>query len=192
MTVCWGWFEIAKIWRWHGTTLTRSDEQDSTCTEVERMQRKEARLNMVKWLHMSTWVTQNTRWTSPFESLHFSTPKPYKTWHHLNFQSSVANSNEFRGLSARCTTCIFGKGQMAKPMSPCWSLGKTTQNSYMGCHIWILGSSCKNQKKRGPFLHIYHHSKIGKGKMQNKHHHDDQWLKLPQIHIWDAPNEIQV
>ena len=55
-------------------------------------------------------------------------------------------------------------------------------------HIWYaivefgiaLG---KTKEKGGAYLQIYHHSTFRRGKMQNEHHHDDQWAKLPQIHI---------
>ena len=144
------------------------------------------------WLGVSHPIQMS--WTKhhldlPLQSLQFSTPKPYRTWYHLNLHNTVADSNEFRGLSAKVALLAFWKRLN-------W------QNQYHHAHPWeklpqthiwyaifkfgkALG---RNKRKWGAYLHICHHHKIWGGNMQNGHHHCVQWVKLPQIHIWDAPN----
>ena len=94
----------------------------------------------------------------------------------FEFANTVANSNwSLGGWVQNCTTCIWEKAQIIKALSPCNSLWKTTQDSYMAWPILNLGKTWHKQKKgRGVNLQNYHTSIVRGGKVQNKPHHADQ------------------
>src|SRR3954469_14617310 len=90
--------------------------------------------------------------TSLLKSLQKSTPKTYMICLHLNLHKQLQIRLNIRGLSAKVHLMDFEKVQLMKRLSPCNSLCKTTQKSYM---IWAI---CKSEpifkdkeKQRGLF-----------------------------------------
>ena len=122
----------------------------STCTEVERKQRKS--WQGLKWLSdctMSIWGAQNTKWTSPFESLHSYTPKPYKVWPHLNLQNSVANTKEFRGMRVNVHHLHFGKSSDGKTNITTLILGENYPTVIYGIAIFEFWEALAKIKRNG-------------------------------------------
>src|SRR3954471_7588921 len=86
-------------------------------------------------------------------SLQKSTPKTYITCLHLNLQKQLQIQLKFRGLSAKVHLMNFKKKvQMMKRLSPCNSLCKTTQKSYMIWAICKLNQSPEINKNNRGFI----------------------------------------
>ena len=119
--------------------LQWSDDQDSTCMKLIGCKEKRQGWTWLSGHTLSTWVAKNTNWTSPCESLHFSTPKPYKVWLHLNLQGTFANTNDLRGLSAKMHYFHFGKRSNGKSNITMLILGKNYPKLIYGMPYLNLG-----------------------------------------------------
>src|SRR3954466_15171504 len=80
-------------------------------------------------------VAETQMKTSLLKSLQKSTPKTYMICLHWNLQRQLQIQLLFRGLSAKLHHMHLKKVQMITSSSPCNSLRKSTQNSYM---TWVI------------------------------------------------------
>src|SRR3954463_13437875 len=80
-------------------------------------------------------VAERQMKTSLLKSLQKSTPETYMICLHLNLHKQLQIQLKFRGLSAKLHLMYFEKVQLMKRLSPCNSLSKATQKSYM---IWAI------------------------------------------------------
>src|SRR3954467_3698287 len=116
-------------------------------------------------------VAENQMKTSLLKSLQTSTPKTYMICLHLNLHKQLQIQLNIRGLSAKVHLMDFEKVQLMKRLSPCNSLCKTTQKSYMIWAICKLSQSSKIKKSRGGYLQNDQTS-ICKGvRCKNEYHH---------------------
>ena len=96
---------------------------------------------------LSSWVAQHITWTSPLQTLQFSTQKPYRAWCHLNLQNTIANSNELRGLSAKLHYLHFEKGSNGQTIITMQFLGRNYPKVIYGMAIFEFGSIWQKQGK---------------------------------------------
>jgi hypothetical protein len=91
--------------------------------------------------------------TIPFVAENY--PKTIYDMIPFEFANTIANSTGVQGAECKsCTRGILKKAQMVNPLSPCNSLGETTQNSYMAWPFWNLESTLSKQRFEGAICKI--------------------------------------
>ena len=138
-----------KIWRWHGTRFEKTRWTTfSNALKLKMLQTERLKAPETGDHTLPTWVAQNIMRPSPLKSLEETAPKPYIICPHLNLQGQLQIQLEFRGWVQKLHCMhLEKKVQMIKALSPCNSLWKTTQVSYMAWPILSLGKNDKNQGK---------------------------------------------